>query len=68
MRSFQERRLIFFQERLLLFTGNSTDLLLQISELNELRERLRKAEQSAEKVRQTEAAEKSANIERSAHP
>ena len=68
MRSFQERRLIFFQERLLIFTGNSTDLLLQIFELNELRERLRKAEQSAEKVRQTGAAEKSANIERSAHP
>jgi hypothetical protein len=68
MRSFQERRLIFFQERLLLFTGNSTNLLLQISELNELRERLRKAEQSAEKVRRTGAAEKSANIERSAHP
>ena len=68
MRSFQERRLTFFQKRLLIFTGNSTDLLLQISELNELRERLRKAEQSAEKVRQTEAAEKSANIERAAHP
>jgi hypothetical protein len=68
MRSFQERRLTFFQKRLLIFTGNSTDLLLQISELNELRERLRKAEQSAEKVRQTGAAEKSANIERSAHP
>jgi hypothetical protein len=68
MRSFQERRLIFFQERLSIFTGNSTNLLLQISELNELRERLRKAEQSAEKVRQTGAAEKSANIERSAHP
>jgi hypothetical protein len=68
MRSFQERRLIFFQERLLLFTGNSTNLLLQISELNELRKQLRKAEQSAEKVRQTGAAEKSANIERSAHP
>jgi hypothetical protein len=60
--------LIFFQERLLLFTGNSTNLLLQISELNELRKQLRKAEQSAEKVRQTGAAEKSANIERSAHP
>jgi hypothetical protein len=68
MRSFQERRLIFFQKRLLIFTGNSTDLLLQISELNELREKLRKAEQSAEKVRQTGAAEKSASIERSAHP
>jgi hypothetical protein len=60
MRSFQERRLIFFQKRLLIFTGNSTDLLLQISELNELREKLRKA--------QTGAAEKSASIERSAHP
>jgi hypothetical protein len=57
-----------FQEKLLIFTGNSTNLRLQISELNELRERLRKAEQFAQKVRQTEAAEKSANIERSAHP
>jgi hypothetical protein len=57
-----------FQEKLLIFTGNSTNLRLHISELNELRERLRKAEQFAQKVRQTEAAEKSANIERSAHP
>jgi hypothetical protein len=53
MRSFQERRLIFFQERLLIFTGNSTNLFLQISELNVLRERLRKAKQSAQKVRQS---------------
>jgi hypothetical protein len=40
------------QEKLLIVTGNSTNLHLQISELNELRERLRIAEQSAEKMRQ----------------
>jgi hypothetical protein len=42
-----------FQEKLLIFTGNSTNLLIQISELNELRERLRKAQQSAQEVRQS---------------
>jgi hypothetical protein len=42
-----------FQQKLSIFTGNSTNLLIQISELNELRERLRKAEQSAQKVRQS---------------
>jgi hypothetical protein len=67
MRSFQTRRLIFFQERLLIFTGNSTNLLLQISELNELRERLRKAEQSAQKVRQSKQRKRTA-VECSAHP
>jgi hypothetical protein len=67
MRSFQERRLIFFQERFLIFTGNSTNLLLQISELNELRERLGKAEQSAQKVRQSKQRKRTP-IERSAHP
>jgi hypothetical protein len=67
MRSFQERRLIFFQERLEIFTGNSTNLLLQISELNELRERLRKAEQSAQKARQLKPRKRTP-IERSAHP
>jgi hypothetical protein len=42
-----------FQEKLSIFTGNSTNLLIQISELNELRERLRKAQQSAQEVRQS---------------
>jgi hypothetical protein len=67
MRSFQEKRLIFFQERLLTFTGNSTNLLLQISELSELRERLRKAEQSIQKVRQSKPRKRTP-IEHSAHP
>jgi len=56
-----------FQEKLLIFTGNSTNLLLQISELNELRERLRKAEQSARKARQSKPRKRTP-IERSAHP
>jgi hypothetical protein len=56
-----------FQEKLLIFTGNSTNLLLQISELNELRERLRKAEQSARKVRQSKRRKRTP-IEHSAHP
>jgi hypothetical protein len=42
-----------FQEKLSIFAGNSANLLIQISELNELRERLRKAQQSAQKVRQS---------------
>ena len=42
-----------FQENLSIFTSNSTNLLIQISELNELRERLRKAQQSARKLRQS---------------
>jgi chromosome condensin MukBEF ATPase and DNA-binding subunit MukB len=42
-----------FQQKLSIFSDNSTNLLIQISELNELRERLRKAEQPAEKVRQS---------------
>jgi hypothetical protein len=54
-----------FQEKLLIFTGNSTNLLLQISELNELRERLRKAEQSARKARQLKPRKRTP-IERSA--
>jgi hypothetical protein len=50
-----------FQEKLLIFTSNSTNIFLQISELNELRERLRKAEQSAQKAPVVEAAEKNTN-------
>ena len=38
-----------FQENLLIFTDNTTNLLIKISELNELREQLRKAlQQSAQ--------------------
>jgi hypothetical protein len=35
-----------FQENVSIFTGNTANLLIQISELNELREQLRKALQS----------------------
>jgi hypothetical protein len=48
-----------FQENLSIFTGNTTNLLIQISELNELREQLRKAQLSARRSQQ--AAEKKAN-------
>jgi len=37
-----------FQENVSIFTGNTTNLLIQISELNQLREQLRKALQSAQ--------------------
>jgi len=56
-----------FQENLSIFTGNTTGLLNQFSELNELRERLRKAEQSALKVRQSKRRKKTP-IEHEAHP
>ena len=56
-----------FQQILSIFTDNSTNLLIQISELNELRERLRKAEQSAQKVQQSKPRKRTA-IERAAHP
>ncbi len=36
-----------FQENLSIFTDNTTNLLIQISELNELRQRLKRARQSA---------------------
>jgi hypothetical protein len=49
-----------YQQMLLIFTDNSTNLLIQISELNELRERVRKAEQSATRKCAVEAAEKNA--------
>ena len=42
------------------------NLVAQFSELNELRERLRKAEQSAQKVRQSRQRKRTP-IERSAH-
>jgi hypothetical protein len=56
-----------FQENLSIFNDNTTDLLNQFSELNELRERLRKAEQSALKVRQSKRRKKTP-IEHEAHP
>jgi hypothetical protein len=56
-----------FQETLSIFNDNTTDLLNQFSELNELRERLRKAEQSALKVRQSKRRKKTP-IEHEAHP
>jgi hypothetical protein len=49
-----------FQENLSIFTSNSTNLLIQISELNELREQLRKALQSAE-IAAADAAEEKVN-------
>jgi hypothetical protein len=49
-----------YQQMLLILTDNSTNLLIQISELNELRERLRKAEQPALRKCAVEAAEKNA--------
>ena len=51
-----------FQEKLSIFTDNTANLLIQISELNELREQVRKAEQSVREMRQEETL-----IEHSAH-
>jgi hypothetical protein len=59
--------MLSFQETLSIFNDNTTDLLNQFSELNELRERLRKAEQSALKVRQSKRRKKKP-IEHEAHP
>ena len=50
-----------FQENLLIFTDNTTNLLIQISELNELREQLRKALQSAQRSRHPGPAEDKMN-------
>jgi hypothetical protein len=52
-----------FQRKLAILSYDTTQLLILISELNELRERLKKAEQSAQKVRR-----KRTRIERSAIP
>jgi hypothetical protein len=49
-----------FQQMLSILTSNSTNLLIQIAELNELREQLRKAEQSTPRKCAVEAAEKNA--------
>jgi hypothetical protein len=51
-----------FQEKLSIFTASSANLFIQISELNELREQVRKAEQSAREMRQEETP-----IDHSAH-
>jgi hypothetical protein len=56
-----------FQENLSIFTDNATNLLIQISELNELREQLRKAQLSARRSQQP-MRRKRMRIERSAHP
>jgi hypothetical protein len=56
-----------FQENLLILTDNTTNLLIQISELNELREQLRKAQLSARRSQQP-IRRKRTQIERSAHP
>jgi len=50
-----------FQETLSIFNDNTTDLLNQFSELNELRERRRKAEQTVLQVRQSKRRKKNAN-------
>ena len=52
-----------FQRKLAILSYDTAHLLILISELNELRERLKKAEQSAQKVRR-----KRTRIERSAIP
>jgi hypothetical protein len=56
-----------FQENVSIFNDNKTNIRAQISELNELRERLRKAEQFALKVRQSKRRKKTP-IEHEAHP
>jgi hypothetical protein len=55
-----------FQEKVSSFTENTANLLIQISELNELRERLKSAQQSAERVRQSSGER--TPIEHSEHP
>jgi hypothetical protein len=56
-----------FQQYLSIFTDNTTNLLIQISELNELREQLRKAQLSARRSQQ-QIRRKRMRIEGSAHP
>jgi hypothetical protein len=52
----------FFQETLSIFNENTTNLLNQFSELNELREQLRKAQLSARPSQQPmRRAEENAN-------
>ena len=56
-----------FQQKLSIFTGNTTHLLTQISELNELRARLEKALRAAQRSRQPKRR-KRMRIRHSAHP
>jgi len=49
-----------FQENVSIFTRNTTNLVIQISELNQLREQLRKALQSAQ-IAAPAPAEENAN-------
>jgi hypothetical protein len=56
-----------FQENLLIFTGSTTNLFIQIAELNELREQPRKAQLSGRRSQQP-MRRKRTRIERSAHP
>jgi len=57
-----------FHENLSIFTNNSTNLLIQISELNELRERLRKAQQSLGECGQSNRRKKNAELSTPALP
>jgi hypothetical protein len=50
-----------FQDNLLIFTDNTTNLLIQISELNELREQLRKAQLSVRRSQQSMRRKRRAN-------
>jgi hypothetical protein len=56
-----------FEQYLSILADNTTNLLIQISELNELREQLRKAQLSARRSQQP-IRRKGTRIERSAHP
>ena len=50
-----------FQENVSIFIGNKTNLLIQISELNQLREQLKKALQSDPEIAAPGPAEENAN-------
>jgi hypothetical protein len=50
-----------FQENLSIFNDNKTNIRIQISELNELREQLRKALQSAPEIAAPGPTEENAN-------
>jgi hypothetical protein len=50
-----------FQQRLSIFTSNSANLLIQISELNETPRAAQEALQAAPEIAEVEAAEKNAN-------
>jgi hypothetical protein len=55
MRSFDNRLPNVTSTHLSIVTGAATNLLAQLSELNELRERVRKAELSARRLRRSRA-------------